>query len=286
MQSTCRRLEKCLSAFCAVAVFDVCQKTTDDVFEIPGHPIPFKHDTDMDLAEILNRRSDLSTFLVHLTRDLSQSSARDNLCGIIESRRIEARNVFGHLRKRLEKLGKSLKSQRCVCFTETPLEYTHMLVTEIENRQFSFAPYGIAVTKRVGRKRGVNPIWYVDMTPGHNWLTNPLDDLAARFIEGGFKDPALKRLFPLIDHMGIGKAITGEKYRKEFWWEREWRIAADFVLPDTIICLCPESEIEDFEERLKDSDLEGRCIDPRWSLEKIIARLAGFDSDEIDLDVE
>ena len=104
-----------------------------------------------------------------------------------------------------------------------------MLVAEIENRQFSFAPYGIAITKRVGRERGVNPIWYID------------------------------------DHMGTGKSSTGEKYRKEFWWEREWRMAGDFLLPDTIICLCPEPEIEEFEELLTKMGIEGRCNVLAWA---------------------
>lgn len=241
----------------------------------------------MDLGEILNRRSDLSTFLVHLTRDSEGASARQNLCSIIEGRCLEARSIFGHLRKRLEESGTSIDSQKCVCFTETPLEFAHMLVAEIENRRFRFEPYGIAITKRVGRKRGINPIWYIDITPGHDWLTKSFDDLATRFIEGGFKDSSLAKLFPLLDQMGTGTAKkTGEKYRKEFWWEREWRIAGDFALPETVIGLCPDEEIPDFEKRMNDAALKGRCIDPRWSLEKIIARLAGFDDADVDFGEE
>jgi Putative abortive phage resistance protein AbiGi, antitoxin len=236
----------------------------------------------MDLDEILNRRSDLSTFLVHLTRDFDASQARDNLRNIIGTRRIEARTVFGHLKHRLANMGQNVGSQRCVCFTETPLEYTHLLTAQIEHRQFRFAPYGIALTKKVARARGVNPVWYVDMTPGHEWLTNNLDRLAQRFIDGGFADHDLGGLFPFIDHMGSGRGAAGE-YRKEFWWEREWRHVGDFALQDTVICLCPEADISFFERALKDAWLNGSCIDPLWSLEKIIARLAGFRSEEIDM---
>lgn len=237
----------------------------------------------MDIVEILNRRSDLSTFLVHLTRDSERASAADNLRNIIKTRRIEARTIFGHLRRRLEKLGKDLKSQKCVCFTETPLEYTHMLVSEIEDRKFRFGPYGVALTKRIARQRGVNPVWYVDMTPGHEWLTNNLDRLADRFVEGGFEDHDTVRLFPFIDHMGSGPATAGGGYKKEFWWEREWRFAGDFLLPETVICLCPEEEIPAYKEVLESVGIKGSCVDPLWSLEKIIAKLAGFASDEIDL---
>lgn len=49
----------------------------------------------MDIKELLARRSDLSTFLVHLTRDYESMSARDNLKSIVSDRVIEARNPFG-----------------------------------------------------------------------------------------------------------------------------------------------------------------------------------------------
>src|SRR5689334_15224853 len=119
----------------------------------------------MDLPEILNRRSDLSTFLVHLTRDYKGASAKDNLESILRDRCIRARNVYGYLRSRLARQGRDMDSQRTVCFTETPLEFTYLLVENIENRNVSFAPYGVAITKRIGRRTGVNPIWYVDITP-------------------------------------------------------------------------------------------------------------------------
>lgn len=77
----------------------------------------------MDLGEILNRRSDLSTFLVHLTRDFEGASARDNLRSILKERRIKARTVFGHFKLHPEEQGHDLESQKCVCLTETLLEH-------------------------------------------------------------------------------------------------------------------------------------------------------------------
>jgi hypothetical protein len=127
----------------------------------------------MDIRELVARRSDLGTFLVHLTRD-AQEVAGAVLKSIITSGLIEARSVFGHARTRLEG-GPAPMSQRCVCFTETPLEYTHLLLADIENRDMHFEPYGIAITKRVGRLRGVNPVWYLDITPGHPWLAANID---------------------------------------------------------------------------------------------------------------
>src|SRR5947208_5018554 len=67
--------------------------------------------------------------------------------------------------------------QRVVCFTETPLEHTYLLTQEIEARQFKFEPYGIAIPKRLARRIGINPVWYLDITPGHDWLTGPVESL-------------------------------------------------------------------------------------------------------------
>src|SRR5207248_3485895 len=128
-------------------------------------------------------RNDLSTFLVHLTRDYEGVPAKGNLESILRARRIAARNTYGHLRKRLADQRRDMPSQRTVCFTETPLEFTYLLVDNIENRQFRFATYGVAITKRIGRRTGVKPIWYVDMTPCHPWLTQSLDQLADKFLE-------------------------------------------------------------------------------------------------------
>jgi len=237
----------------------------------------------MNLTEILNRRSDLSTFLVHLTRKYEDVTAKSNLESILRDRRIEARNIYGHLRKRLAEQRRDMPSQRTVCFTETPLEFAYLLVDDIENRQFRFAPYGVAITKCIGRRTGVNPIWYVDITPGHTWLTQRLDSLADKFLENEAAYADLKRIFPFIDHMGSGEGAEGGAYRKEFWWEREWRHIGNYPLPDTVICLCPAEEIGYFDRLMRELDFHGSCIDPRWSLEKIIAHLAGFSKDDIDI---
>jgi hypothetical protein len=47
------------------------------------------------IERLLHRRSDLSTFLVHLTRDRSDDDARDNLLGILAARKVEARRALG-----------------------------------------------------------------------------------------------------------------------------------------------------------------------------------------------
>jgi hypothetical protein len=171
----------------------------------------------------------LSTFLVHLSRDSTGgASARENLEAILRLRKLEARSPFGHAVSKLNSKGKSTDSQKCVCFTETPLEHVSLL-GEIEGRRYDFKPYGVAITKMQGRRNGVNPVWYLDMTSGsgigHEWRTKAVDELLEQALDSKqpFDQQPVEKLTPFIEQMGTGESsATRPRYQKEFWWEREW----------------------------------------------------------------
>ena len=236
----------------------------------------------MDIKELLTRRSDLSTFLVHLTRDYEGTKAKDNLKSILSDSTIEARNPFGSAVTALEKANpkqqEDLDTQKVVCFTETPLEYVRLLAGNIERRKYKFEPYGIVITKRDARMNGVNPIWYLDMSQGiHQWLTKPLDRLIETEISNKtFMQSDVAELTPFIEQMGSNDATN---FFKEYWWEREWRRVGDFFLPLKYIIICPE---KDWTEVEQSSPRKLTFIDSTWSLEQIIGRLAGYDSEHID----
>ena len=81
-----------------------------------------------NIEDLLHRRTDLSTFLIHLTRDSVDEegpSARENLLAMIEDGHIEARSPFGPAAKHQSHLTYAA-TQKVVCFTETPLEHTWM----------------------------------------------------------------------------------------------------------------------------------------------------------------
>ena len=142
--------------------------------------------------------------------------------------------------------------------------------------------YGIALPKKLGRDRGVNPVWYVDINPSHDWPSKYFSQLVSKAIaSGAFEESDIARLAPLIEQMG-SSALHG--YRKEFWWEREWRHIGDFSLPLKMIILCPEDEIEGLRASLEAGEVGYRAkfIDPYWNLEQIIARLAGFPASDTD----
>ncbi|HEV7593904.1 MAG TPA: hypothetical protein VGO33_02820 [Gemmatimonadaceae bacterium] len=243
----------------------------------------------MDIRELVARRTDLSTFLVHLTRDgdEDEDTALVRFQSIIDDSELRARSMFGQAKTRLVDSGHKLKSQKCVCFTETPLEHIHLLLEEIDNRDCQFKPYGVAIPKKVGRSSGINPVWYLDMSQGpHHWLTHAANGLLDDFLdldEGVFTNPNVERLMPFIEQMGT---FPPTNFRKEFWWEREWRHQGHYSLPSRVIGLCPEDEIPELTEYARDSKTcltKFRFIDPRWGLERIIAHLAGFGRDDVEI---
>jgi hypothetical protein len=158
---------------------------------------------------------------------------------------------------------------------------------EITGRRLTFEPYGIALPKKVGRAHGVNPVWYVDITPGHDWLMNPVNRLIDDAIRGNtFAGSPIERIAPFIEQMGSQVDADLEIFRrKEFWWEREWRFCgAPLHLPNRVIVLCPEDEIPHFETLIRGLEwMSPICLDPRWGLEQIIGRLAGFSRDAMDI---
>jgi len=235
---------------------------------------------EVEIRTVLSRRSDLSTFIVHLTRDDSGKSAKSQLKSIVQSWEIQARNPFGTAVKELRKAKQPGDSQKCVCFTETPLEYLHLLVGEIKGRSCQLAPYGVAITKKLARKKGVNPVWYVDQTPGHDWLTKHIDTLRDSAIASAkFDDTPFAKIAPFIEQMGTWKG----KPPKEFWWEREWRHVGPLKLPHHVILICPDNDHSTFEGLAKQKGHSAKCVDADWGLEQIIARLAGFCEDDIEI---
>lgn len=228
------------------------------------------------IAEVLNCRGDLSTFVVHLTRDYDDKDAPANLLSILQTGGIEARSPMGWAKDEAVSLGRAAEnSQRVVSFSETPLEHIYSLFADIPYRRIRLQPYGIAFTKMVARRKGVNPVWYVDMTPGRDWqIAKALDALRAEAVaSSSFRNHPAARIFPFVERIG-----TWPAGQKEFWWEREWRHIGDFYfgLEDVALVLCPEAEHAAFEV------IAGRkCVDPGWSLERMIAKLVGLQAADV-----
>lgn len=220
--------------------------------------------------ELLERRGDLSQFLIHLTRsgDLKldkdihglpqdsvvQISARQSLESILRSRRIEARTAFGYFNYKvpLRRANGVVLNQnsnvrrdwlRAVCFTETPLDHVYLQMQEIYGRQLHFEPYGLAFREAVVRGANGNPVFYVQTTNQN--IRTAFDLLVTTPLANQFK-----AMMPLVEGFGPPwfARFSGPS-EIDFRWEREWRVAGDFSfsLSDVAFGFCPTAEIPAFE---------------------------------------
>ena len=258
--------------------------------------------SNQSIEDVLAHRRDLGSFLVHLTRDHEDANAQDNLLSILKSGRIEARNAFGVAVGAMKRASISLDSQRVVCFTEAPLQEVVHLTANIARRRKKFRPYGVAVPKVAARKAGANPVWYA--AEGENGEAN-LARHFSRLVRDAvkqdrkgrarFTDSPVASLAPYVETMGSSSA----RRMKEFWWEREWRHVGDFQLPDRYLVIVPDHiEIEAVQRDLaREASYADDAGDPEpfflhsspifiaanWSLEEIIAVMAGFSLKDVNV---
>jgi hypothetical protein len=183
--------------------------------------------------EVARERGDLSPFIVHLTRGEGEQ-ARLNLVSILTGKVIEAQSVFGLAQARAlaEQFDGTpfAKSQRAVCFTETPLPYLRHMCRPITTRQKPLRDYGVVFTRGDARAMGINPVWYLDTTrggsgrPSHEWLTDAFREAYIAAVKAATPpasenpDPVLLagqpifKLTPFIETMGP----TSDRRPKEF----------------------------------------------------------------------
>ena len=223
----------------------------------------------MTRKELLEKRGDLSQFLIHLTRsgdlkrdkdiyslakdDVVQITAKNSLELILHSKRLEAKSAFGYFNYKVPmKRGSATLNQysqvkrdwlRAVCFTETPLDHIYLQTKNIYGRQLHFEPYGVAFKEEVVRTRNGNPVFYIETNNKSvragfdNLVTNPL---AQQF----------KQMMPLVEGFGAPWFQSfGGPTEIDFRWEREWRVCGDFSfsMSDIAFGICPTSEIAKFE---------------------------------------
>lgn len=243
------------------------------------------------IEDLLQRRTDLSTFLVHLTRSDAQSAAFDNLKSIISSSTIKAVSPFGPAATYEAALAEAGSTQKAVCLTETPLEHVWMMLEEIDGRSVQFESFGLAITKTTGRKAGFNPVWYSDISRwGYDWpitsVNKMISDAVSRATdpEGHLNTDRLRsesvfKVTPFFEQMGPTTVA-----RKEFWWEREWRKIDYYHIsfPNHVVALLAPAELHvelerflvELDEKQNTKWIKRPILDPRWGLERMIACLA------------
>jgi hypothetical protein len=217
------------------------------------------------IEQVLHRRTDYSSFLIHLTRAQEGLSARNALRQILNQRRLQARNPHCLFVRQIP--AQHAHRFNVVCFTEAPLHQIKAFLGEIQGRQVKLGPYGLVFTKTFIAGRGGNPAFYIN-TYHQLDLRNAALALFQRAQQQGFP-AALTRLLPFVNI--FGRTRSGGRY--DFHWEREWRVVGDvtFNYRDVVVGLCPEDRVDDFEEEFSGV----KFISPRWGLDRIMTHLLG-----------
>jgi len=230
------------------------------------------------IDDILKFRSDIPPFLVHLTRDLDPTGAKERLHQILQERALRSGSTaisdarFGTYTNGWE-VPKLVRYFGAVCFTETPLDEVHCLL-DIQYRNVNLKPYGLVFLKEKLKAKSVGPVFYFNNEyRDKSSIIRKLCELIDT------DEESAARLLPMISNFGNKITPVGtvaQDGKVDFLWEREWRLASiyaplTFEIPDVFVGLCPDGEIAEFEDRYPGLGF----IDPqrniKWYATKLIA---------------
>jgi len=231
------------------------------------------------------RRDDLSRFLVHLTRDYEESTARANLFGMLKDKQIEARNAHCLFKHEITNLGFSAvltKAFHTVCLTETPLPQIHRLTGAIPGRRIELQAYGLVFNKDHLIERGASPAIYLN-AKGTKLRTYLLERFRKDFT-GITRYQTLRQqqaahFESIIQYYALINIIA-DNY--DFMWEREWRHSGPltFKYRDLVAIIAPQPD--GFRaycaKRLSTSAMRFvnmiPIIAPTWSYEDIVETMS------------
>ena len=213
-------------------------------------------------------RSDISRFVVHITRDDTKNysngqSARKNLKAILRECRVGA---FSPHCLHVKQIPEENHDDFAVCcFTETPLSELHLLTRHIPGRSIELSDYGIVFSRQFLISKGAQPALYLNLYDNNQHLREAARNICDIVSENGFRRTGLAHLLPFLNTMNE---------RHDFAWEREWRIAGDlhFDARDIVAVIVPETG----ERMLTRKYLERGIpvISPGWSTERIVAEFS------------
>jgi len=262
-----------------------------------------------DIIDVLNFREDISPFLVHLTKDgpidesPNKQTSKEALEKIIENqelvcakclltRRDKNGNEIGKYNMSVARFGMYTRNmddekQRqlfsAISFTETPLNEIQSLI-DIKGRNVDLRQYGLVFHKNKLADKGVGPVLYLNNTNKNNKdeLIYKLCKILITECDGEHEDVA-KELFPMISVFGNQITPYGKNGTKlknyDFLWEREWRYPyakghLKFDRDDLFIGLCPDNEIDKFEELANTCKLKDlKFVDPYRNLKYYAKKL-------------
>ncbi len=221
------------------------------------------------IKEVLSERTDISRFVVHLTKNTNDGNALENLVSILNDKEIRGRNHHCLFSPMLRAEEEDLQERfNVVCFTETPLDKIHLL-TEISNRKVNLEPYGIVFKKEKIRKSRGNPVFYI--YEENHMLIRYFKKQYEEFIEEYYNEDTLGAFFTL------GSIINIVKKGHDFHWEREWRVRKRlrFTYDEIYAVIAPRNKHEKIKKQLRINDFNYiPFIDSKWNYEEMLERIS------------
>ncbi len=229
-------------------------------------------------------RSDLSQFLIHLTKDgvyedyqlvvgsppgyqavRKPVRAKQALIDILSSKSLVARSPFGYFRLKVDMyrplFGRAFINGgvdpgllTAVCFSETPLRELSSFYRAVSNKKNAYKKYGLAFHQENVRNAGGNPIFYID--------SRKADFKSAVETSNSLNPKGFEPLLPFMETFGPLHLSAASGW-SDFRWEREWRKKGDFNFDwvDVAFGICPANEIPNF-ELLTNNQVT--FLDPDW----------------------
>lgn len=246
------------------------------------------------MQKVYQNRTDLSTFLVHLTKHPKDQNdtgltAKQTFDAVLQTtpRKLIAKNPVGLFCKHPNDQNFPDPSQKScfnnflkvVCLTESPLDQIKHFIGEDFERDsctLKYSEYGFVFTREFIQQRGGNPCFYVCtqdklgmksaflslfdyINSGCGWEYTSIDTIPA---DSPF------RILPFVNI--FGKKSSGDPM--DYFWEREWRVPSQelkFNDQDIALALCPEEETDTYKERF----CHITFVSPKWSLSKMIEKI-------------
>ncbi|OWR28989.1 hypothetical protein CDO73_16425 [Saccharibacillus sp. O23] len=231
------------------------------------------------IEEILSHRTDISRYVVHLTKAYRTNSAKENLVSIIQDKMIHAYDHHCLFSPKLRKEDEEIQKKfRVVCFTETPLDKIHLL-TNISGRKVELEPYGLVFKKsKVISARG-NPVSYVYKENNLllKYLTRQYDEYTRTYY-----DDEPEEL--VADFNTFGSIVNIVRAGHDFHWEREWRVRKmlEFDCAEIFAVIAPSNDHKEIRELIGSDDIKYTpFIDAGWNYEEMLNELACYLWNEI-----
>ena len=222
------------------------------------------------LESVKWRRSDLSFFLVHLTKEDKERglSAKQVLEEIISPDSAGYCTLNGAPQGLFERVASvPRESITAVSFTEAPLDQVKHFAQPIpgdKNRNYS--KFGLVFEQDFIRSNSGNPCFYLNTR-----FNDDLKKAALSIVDCPHfsSNPDCVKLLPYFSIFGKAGSAK-EKKEIDFYWEREWRVPGSlrFRLDDLFVGLCEHDWVDYFEGLT-----QVPFICPDWNYDRILKQL-------------